>query len=97
MSKPLKEFEKDPDATLDYVIDWGLSGDSWLASGDELSTSTWLLETGISTTADSNTTSKATVWINGGEHGKSYCATNTITTANGRGTDRSIVILVRAQ
>ena len=34
-------FTKDPDAVLDYSVDWSL----WLA-GDEISTSEWLLEEG---------------------------------------------------
>ena len=34
-------FTKDPDAVLDYSVDWSL----WLA-GDEISSSEWLLEEG---------------------------------------------------
>ena len=34
-------FTKDPDAVLDYSVDWSL----WLA-GDEISTSEWILEEG---------------------------------------------------
>ena len=49
-------FTKDPDAVLDYSVDWSL----WLA-GDEISTSEWLLEEGalLEQVVASNTTTKA--------------------------------------
>lgn len=84
-------FTKDPDAVLDYSVDWSL----WLA-GDEISTSEWLLEEGaaIEQVIASNTTTKATVWLRGGAAGATYLVTNRIVTAGGRTDDRTISVKV---
>jgi len=100
MPAPVKSFEKDPDSTLDYTLDWATT---WLVSGDALDTSTWSVsdgsrgDTSLSITTDSQTTGKATVWLAGGVHGESYLATNSIVTTAGRIADRSIAIIVRSQ
>ena len=84
-------FTKDPDAVLDYSVDWSL----WLA-GDEIFTSEWLLEEGalIEKATDSNTTNKATVWLRGGQAGTTYLVTNRIVTVGGRTDDRTISVKV---
>ena len=85
-------FTKDPDAVLDYSVDWSL----WLA-GDQIATSQWILapDTDLEAAADTNTTTKATVWLSGGVNGTTYLATNRITTAGGRTDDRTISIKVQ--
>ncbi len=84
-------FTKDPDAILDYSVDWSL----WLA-GDEISTSEWLLEEGaiLEQVIASNTTAKATVWLRGGQAGTTYLVTNRIVTVGGRTDDRTISVKV---
>ena len=84
-------FAKDPDAVLDYSVDWSL----WLA-GDEISTSEWRLEEGalLEQVVASNTTTKATVWLRGGQKGATYLVTNRIVTAGGRTDDRTISVKV---
>jgi len=82
-------FTKDPNAVLDYSIDWT----RWLA-GDQIATSVWLVATGLTKVADSKTASSATVWLSGGTAGQSYTVTNRITTAGGRTEDRSFTIRV---
>ena len=54
-------FTKDPDAVLDYSVDWSL----WLA-GDQISTSEWLLEEGalLQQVTESNTTGWLRAWRN---------------------------------
>ena len=85
-------YTKDPDAVLDYSVDWSL----WLA-GDAIATSQWILapDTDLEAAADTNTTTKATVWLSGGAAGTTYLATNRITTAGGRTDDRTISIKVQ--
>lgn len=99
-------FQKDPNAILDYTVDWS----AWLASGETISTSTWTASTGITiatTPAPSNTGTTATVWlsggtVNGGEElgvsggisQRAYRVTNRITTSAGRTDDRSIFVAV---
>lgn len=83
-------YLKDPDATLDYVIDWS----SWLATGDTIADSEFIAATGITVDSDTNDTTTATVWLSGGTVGESYEITNRITTADGRTDDRTIRIEV---
>ena len=84
-------FTKDPDAVLDYSVDWSL----WLA-GDQIASSEWLLEGGalIEKVTDSHTSTKATVWLRGGQAGTTYLVTNRIVTVAGRTDDRSISVRV---
>jgi hypothetical protein len=82
-------FTKDPNAVLDYTIDWT----RWLA-GDQIATSEWLVPTGLTKMADSTTASSATVWLSGGTAGQTYTVTNRITTAAGRTEDRSFIVKV---
>jgi hypothetical protein len=82
-------FTKDPNAVLDYNIDWT----RWLA-GDQIATSEWIIPSGLTKVADSKTAASATVWLSGGSVGQSYTVTNRITTAAGRTEDRSFTIRV---
>lgn len=87
----MKGFVKDPDAILDYVIDWG----PWL-NGDEINTSNWTLDSGITNSADDTpSTSTTRIFISGGTAGVNYTATNRITTIGGRTDDRSFEVRVR--
>jgi hypothetical protein len=84
-------FIKDPDAVLDYSVDWS----KWLA-GDQIATSAWsvsdpALEAGV----DSNTPTRTTVWLSGGVACQAYTVTNRITTSGGRTDERSFVIQVQ--
>ena len=90
-------FVKDPNAILDYQINWA----TWLGS-DTINTSTWTVPTGITAgngsngaPAPSNTTTTATVWLIGGTAGVEYTLVNRITTVAGRTMDHSIVVIVR--
>jgi len=82
-------FTKDPNAVLDYSIDWT----RWLA-GDQIAASEWIVPSGLTKMADSKTSTSATVWLSGGTAGQSYIVTNRITTAAGRTEDRSFTIRV---
>lgn len=87
-----KNFEKDPDAILDFSIDWT----DWLA-GDTISTGTWIVQSGLTKVKSFYTTSKDTVFVSSGVAGQTYSLTNRITTANGRVNDETIYILVKEQ
>lgn len=82
-----QSHSKDPDAVLDYMVDWT----NWLA-GDTIATSTWSADTGITIDSNTNTTTVATVWLSGGVAGEQYQVTNHIITAMGREDDRTIRI-----
>lgn len=84
-------FTKDPDAVLDYSVDWT----AWLG-GDEIDSSEWLLEqcAQIEVASDSKTATKTAVWLRGGNAGATYLVTNRIVTAGGRTDDRTISVKV---
>ncbi len=87
--RPIRIFVKDPNAVLDYVLDWG----AWLVS-DTISTSNWTVPSGITKDSSTNTTTTATIWLSGGTAGEEYLLINRITTAAGRTEDRTIQITV---
>ena len=87
----LTEFTKDPNAILDYSINWG----DWFASTTEaLNASTWTVDTGLTVDSDARTTSIATLWVSGGTVGASYNCENQIETSLGRTDERSIRITI---
>jgi hypothetical protein len=87
-------YTKDPDATLDYPVDW----ESWL-DDDTISASEWVLEDGLTIgtgdIAPSFTGTVATAFIAGGTVGTTYLVTNRITTAGGRIDDRSFRLKIK--
>ena len=84
----VERFLKDPNAVLDYVIDWS----TWLGT-DTIASSSWSADTGITIDSDTNTTTSAQVWLSGGSAGRRYTVTNSIITATGRKDDRSMLIV----
>lgn len=83
-------FYKDPNAVLDYQIDWS----DWLSS-DTISTSTWTVPDGLTKDSDTKTTTTTTIWLSGGTAGADYTVINRIVTAGARTEERSIFIKVR--
>lgn len=84
---------KDPDSRIDYGFDWT----NWLASGETISTSTWVLETGLTYVSDTTNGNITTVMISSGTIGYTYIITNRITTNEGRQEDRSMYITVKSK
>jgi hypothetical protein len=82
-------FYKDPNANLDYQIDWS----SWLGS-DTISSSAWTVQSGLTKGSDSKTDTTTTVWLSGGTAGQTYRVTNRVVTAGGRTDDRSFWVVV---
>ncbi len=82
-------FIKDPDATLDYVVNWA----TWLVS-DTIISSAWTVPTGLTQVTAASTTTTTTIWLSGGTAGNSYSVLNRIVTAAGRTDDRSLTIEV---
>ena len=86
---------KDPDAVLDYTIDWGAE---YLAAGELLAASLWSVEPdetgGVSVAGSDFDASTTTAKAAGGIAGRLYSLVNRITTSAGRTDDRSILIRV---
>ena len=86
----MSSFVKDPDATLDYSIDWT----NWL-EGDTISTSTWTVPVGLTEPRpDVNDGSVTTVWLAGGTVGEVYSVLNRISTVAGRTDDRTLTFTI---
>jgi len=88
---------KDPDAVLDYSIDWGaeylggdlLAGSAWSAAPDEPG--------GVSIVGSQFDATTSSVKAAGGIPGRIYRLVNQVVTAAGRTDSRSIVLRVEAR
>ena len=88
---PVRTYSKDPDAILDYWLDWS----EWLSSGDGIEASSWFSSpTGLTIFDASFGTAFALAWISGGTDGVDYLVTNRITTEDGRVEDRTFQLAV---
>ena len=83
---------KDPNAVLDYSIDWGAG---YLQSGETIGSSIWaIFPADMTQGAAGNTASVASVTVSGGAAGQIYQITNRITTSLGRTDERSVTVIV---
>ncbi len=89
-------FLKDPQAVLDYTIDWN---DGYLTTGETISTGTtnsvWAVSSsGITIDSEGQTTTTTTLTLSGGTHGVMYKATNRVKTSGGRTDDRTVYVKI---
>lgn len=85
-------FIKDPDALLDYVVDWS----EWLPEGDTISSSAWEVDdAALVVDSSSNDSTTATVRLSGGTLHQRYRVTNRITTVTGLINDQTLVITIK--
>jgi hypothetical protein len=83
---------KDPDATLDYQVDWS----DWLAPDESIAVSEWVVA-GADIVSEESTAALSTVWVKGGTVGQMISLTNRITTDNtpiARVDDRTLLVKV---
>lgn len=95
MPEYLKDFVKDPQAKLDYKIDYQSNG--YLESGETLVESTWSVPEGLEQGdphPDEMSSFVTTIWLSGGTEGLEYQVTNHIVTSLDRTDDRSITVRV---
>lgn len=83
-------FLKDPDAELDFEVDWA----DWLATGETISSVAWDVPAGIAHTTDSKSSTAATIWLSSGTPGNTYSIGCQITTSSTRSPERTIQIVV---
>lgn len=78
---PYRQFQKDPDAVLDYSVDW----DKVLEADEVIDTSSWAAsDVAISFSRETIVGKRAIAYIGGGEIFNVYVITNTVTTSLGR-------------
>lgn len=92
-------IEKDPDAVLDYSMDWS----DWLSAGDALTTATWTVSTisgdtspmAVDSSSINTLTGIATAIVSGGTANNTYTLKCHITTDNGLVDERTFRLLVK--
>ena len=89
-SIPTAPQPKDPNSVLIYGCDWGAFG--WLDEGETITTSSWIVPTGLYSSSESFTDSKTSILLGGGVSGEEYTLTNRIETSAGQIEDRSMII-----
>lgn len=85
---------KDPDAVLDYAVDWGAE----YLDGDAIAASSFTVEPveagGVAITASANDERLASATVGGGIAGRQYRLRNHVVMVSGREDERSIVLRV---
>lgn len=89
MAKVVLVTTKDPDAELDFGVQWA----RWL-NGDTIASSTWTIPAGLTKISDDHDGTRAVVWLSGGVVGNTYLLVNRIVTAGGRTDERAIQLTV---
>lgn len=72
-------FIQEADEELDYVVNF-----LPFLEGDTITSVTWTVDAGLTPSRETNTGTTATVWITGGQAGKTYNVKAQITTSSGR-------------
>lgn len=83
---------KDPDEVLDYKIEW-----SSRLSGDTISTSIWVVPSGITQVTNTNDSNSTTIWLSGGTNGATYDILNRIETSGGRTMDQTVKLKIKSK
>lgn len=86
----LQIIRKDPDAKLDYGFDWS----DWLASGEILSVSVWVVASGLTEVSTHRADTSTLIWLSGGTVGKTYRVSNMVTTSDDRIDERSFEVII---
>ena len=85
---------KGPDEVLDYEQDYATVM-AQTSPEDIISTSTWTADNGVIVDSESETTTKAMVWLSGGRSWTYATIQNTITTRDNRTYTRQMILEIR--
>lgn len=87
----MPSFVKDPDEELDYSVDWS----AWVPKGDTIAKFEWEVPVGLTEPHDATRDGeKVTVWLAGGEIGKTYPILSRVETQDGRKGERTLHVKV---
>ena len=87
-----KLFYKDPNAVLDYAVDWS----TWLATGESISTYSVSVDSSLITIATYSVSSAVvTAWLSGGYVGQSYTVSVKVVTSGSRTDERSFKVKIK--
>jgi uncharacterized phage protein (predicted DNA packaging) len=87
----LKWPDKDPDEVADFQIDWTARLD-----GDTISSSTWVIPSGLTQNSAAFADTSTTVWLAGGTAGSTYILVNRVVTAGSRTLEEAVSLRVAA-
>lgn len=87
-SDGLFEIVHAPGAILDYGFNWA----SWLQLSETVVSSAWAIDPVLTLSGSQNVANVTSTFVNGGDVGKVYTLTNTITTNQGRTDSRTLVL-----
>jgi hypothetical protein len=86
----IETFIKDPDAVLDYAMDWT----DWLDDSETISSHTVTVDDGLTKDSDSESSGIVTIWLSGGTANTTYNVVVHITTSDSRTDDRTFRVMV---
>lgn len=86
----MRTWDKDPQASLPWVFDWT----AWLAGDTITGTPLVTVDTGLTGSGQTNTTTKVTITLSGGTLGTTYKVACRITTTAGLIDERTIAIRI---
>ena len=86
-------IDKDPSATLDYIIDLAALG--WLQGSEVINSITVTADAGLTVQSSSYTNTAITVWLTGGTVGQTMLVTVHFTTSQNRADDRSFRCFIK--
>lgn len=90
-------YVKDPDAVLDYAIDWT----DLLVDGEAITSDQWDItpveNNGLALGATASEGPLRSAFVSGGRRGRIYRLRNRVLTSAGRSDDRSILIRISEQ
>jgi hypothetical protein len=85
-------FFKDPDAYLDYAVDWS----TWVSSAENITTYSITVNSSLITVATySQSGNVVTAWLSGGVVGQTYTVSVKITTDGARVDERSFKLKIK--
>lgn len=87
----MTRFVKDPQAKLDYVVDWR----PWLSDGETIAEYTVTPDPGITVDSDDEADGVITVWVSGGTLERTYQVVVHVKTSLNREDDRTMVFAIR--
>ena len=84
-------YDKDPNSTLDYLVNWS----TWLQVGEVITDHEVVKQGSIVIDSSTNDDTTVTVWISGGQIGEYTQVTTRVSTNQGRIEDKTFRLVVK--
>lgn len=87
--RPITQFEKDPDSTLDYSVDW-----SEVFPDDPITAASADVPEGLVLENETSTDTSHVFRLSGGTAGQRYLVTSRVDTTSGQHDERTVEVVV---